>query len=108
MMTKNYKSVLFSNIVMHQRLIPLKHRFQYSLISLYLNYDELKSLEKKISFFSYNKFNIFSFYEKDHGYRNNSSLKEFVTDGATVNKKYALSKVHKQVQEEHILSDFLT
>ena len=85
MITKNYKSVLFSNVVMHQRLIPLKHRFQYSLISLYLNYDELKSLEKKISFFSYNKFNIFSFYEKDHGYRDNSSLKKFVTDILTKN-----------------------
>ena len=63
---------------MHQRFLPFKHKFFYSLTSLYLDYDELISLDTKIRFFSYNKFNFFSFYEKDHGYRDNRSLKNFV------------------------------
>ena len=79
-MTKKFRSKLFSNIVIHQRLLPFKYRFKYSLISFYVYYDELKSLDKSISCFSYNKFNIFSFYEKDHGYRDHRSLKQFVTD----------------------------
>jgi len=74
------KSNLFYNIVTHQRFFPLKHKFKYSLTSLYIFYHELELLNKNISFFSYNKFNFFSFHEKDHGYRDHRSLKEFVTD----------------------------
>ena len=77
-MTKKFRSKLFSNIVMHQRLLPFKYRFKYSLISFNLYYDELKSLDTSISFFSYNKFNIFSFYDRDHGYRDHRSLNQFV------------------------------
>ena len=52
----------------------------YSVLSTYLDYDELNLIDKKISFFSYNKFNLFSFYDCDHGYRDNRSIKEFVLD----------------------------
>ena len=79
-MANKFRSKLFSNIVIHQRLIPFKYRFKYSLISFYVYYDELKSLDASIRCFSYNKFNIFSFHEKDHGYRDHRSLKQFVTD----------------------------
>ena len=79
-MKNKFKSKLFSNIVVHQRFLPFKHRFKYSLMSFFIYYDELKSLDASISFFSYNKFNIFSFHEKDHGYRDHRSLKQFVTD----------------------------
>ena len=76
-MANKFRSKLFSNIVIHQRLIPIKYRFKYSLISFYVDYDELKLLDASISFFSYNKFNIFSFYDQDHGYRDHRSLKKF-------------------------------
>jgi len=79
-MIHKIKSKLFSNIVVHQRFMPFKHRFKYSLISFFIYYDELTSLDASISFFSYNKFNIFSFYDKDHGYRDHRSLKKFVKD----------------------------
>jgi len=79
-MVKKFRSKLFFNTVIHQRLLPFKYKFKYSLISFYVDYDELKSLDTSISFFSYNKFNIFSFYEKDHGYRDHRPLKQFVTD----------------------------
>jgi DUF1365 family protein len=35
-------------------------------------------LDKKISFFSLNKFNLISFFEKDHGDRDGTSLKNWV------------------------------
>jgi len=79
-MYKHLNSILFSNIVVHQRLLPFKYRFQYSLMSLYVDYDELKILDKTINFFSYNKFNFFSFCDKDHGYRDRRTLKKFVID----------------------------
>ena len=79
-MKTKLKSKFFSNIVVHERFLPFKYRFQYSLISFYIYYDELKLLDKNTSFFSYNKFNIFSFDESEHGYRDKRSLKQFVID----------------------------
>ena len=75
-----FKSCLYANIVTHHRFFPLKHKFKYSLVSLYIDYDELNKLEKKVTFFSFNKFNLFSFYDSDHGYRDKRSLKKFVQD----------------------------
>ena len=77
-MSNNFKSYLYSNAVIHQRFSPLKHKFKYSFISFYIDYDELNLLDKKITFFSYNKFNLFSFYDIDHGYRDKRSLKKYV------------------------------
>ena len=39
---------------------------------------EIEKLGKKIKFFSYNKFNILSFYDSDHGPRDGSSLINWV------------------------------
>ena len=79
------RSSLFNNIVSHQRLIPLKNLFKYSVTSMYIDFREIEYLNKKIKFFSYNKFNIFSFYDVDHGYRDKRSLKEFVEDTLSKN-----------------------
>ena len=77
-MVNKFQSNLFKNIVIHHRLFPFNHRFKYSVFSFFIDYDELKLLDKNITFFSYNKFNFFSFHEQDHGYRDNRSLKKFV------------------------------
>ena len=39
---------------------------------------DLNYLNKKISFFSYNSFNLISFFDKDHGDRDGSSLIDWV------------------------------
>ena len=71
-------SIIYSTKIIHQRFLPFQHKFKYTLLSMLINYDELTSLSKKLKIFSYNKFNIFSFYDKDHGYRDNRSLQDFV------------------------------
>ena len=58
-------SKIFSSVVVHERLSPFKHKFKYNVLSMYIDYDELKGLSKDFTFFSYNKFNIFSFYDKE-------------------------------------------
>ena len=45
---------------------------------LLIDLDELEDIQKEISIFSYNKFNIISFFDKDHGERDSSSLKNWV------------------------------
>jgi len=71
-------SNLFSSIVIHERYIPFINRFKYNVMSMYIDYDELTFLHKRVKLFSYNKFNFFSFNEIDHGYRNGKSLNEYV------------------------------
>ena len=71
-------SCIYNGIVTHQRFKPVKHSLKYKTFSLLIDWDEIESLNKNISIFSLNKFNIFSFYTKDHGERDGSSIKKWV------------------------------
>ena len=71
-------SSIYNGSVIHKRFKPKKHFFKYKVFSLFLDLSELKELNNKLNFFSLNKFNLISFYEKDHGERDGSSLLEWV------------------------------
>ena len=75
-MIKNSK--IYTGKVIHRRFKPKEHYFKYSVFSLLIDLDELEDIQKEISIFSYNKFNIISFFDKDHGERDSSSLKNWV------------------------------
>ena len=62
-------SSIYNGNVIHKRFAPKTYHFKYSVFSLLIDLSELDYLNKKINFFSYNKFNLISFYEKDHGNR---------------------------------------
>jgi DUF1365 family protein len=74
----SFSSCIYSGIITHKRFKPKKHFFSYKIFSLLIDLSEIEYLEKKIKFFSYNKFNILSFYNADHGPRDGSSLKKWV------------------------------
>ena len=59
-------ATLYSGTVMHARLQPFGHRFEYKVFSLLLDIDRLDEANKASRFFSINKRNIASFYEADH------------------------------------------
>ena len=61
-------SCIYIGSVIHKRFKPKVHFFKYNVFSLFLDLDEINELDQKILFFSYNKFNILSFFDKDHGY----------------------------------------
>ena len=71
-------SCIYNGKVIHKRFKPKEHYFKYSVFSLLIDFSELKTIDKEISFFSFNKFNLISFYEKDHGERDGSSLVDWV------------------------------
>ena len=75
-MIKN--SIIYNGKVIHRRFKPKEHYFKYRVFSLLIDIDELEIIENKIKIFSYNKFNIISFFDKDHGPRDGSSVKEWV------------------------------
>ena len=82
-MTKN--SFIYTGTVIHKRFKPTVHSFNYKVFSLLIDLSELDLLDKNLKLFSYNKFNIISFYNKDHGPRDGSSLKNWVIDNLEKN-----------------------
>ena len=70
----SFSSCIYSGFVTHRRFKPKRNFFSYKTFSLLIDLNEIESLERKIKFFSYNKFNILSFYNLDHGPRDGSCL----------------------------------
>jgi uncharacterized protein len=71
-------SCLYEGEVMHCRVRPVRHRFVYSVFSLLLDIDEVGVLGGRLRLFSYNRFNLFSFHDRDHGERDGSPLRPWV------------------------------
>ncbi len=78
-------SYIYNGTVFHKRFKPKKHYFRYKVFSLLIDLSELEELDKKISFFSLNRFNLISFYERDHGERDGSSLGDWVKHNLKAN-----------------------
>ena len=72
------ESSIYVGKVIHKRFKPKEHFFKYKVFSLFLDLSEIKKIKEKIFFFSHNKFNLISFFDKDHGERNGSSLIDWV------------------------------
>lgn len=62
----NIDSSIYSAKVMHHRLAPKKHSFWYHIYLFYIDIDEIDSLSKRLLWLSRNRFNLFSFRDKDH------------------------------------------
>ena len=72
-------SSIYSGHVIHKRFKPKIHYFKYKVFSLLIDLSELNQLHNRVNLFSYNRFNLVSFYDKDHGDRDGTSLIEWVT-----------------------------
>jgi len=68
-------SKIYECEVMHCRISPILNKFIYNIFMFRLDLDEIPKLDKHTPIFSYNKFNIFSFYDKDYLSENNKSTK---------------------------------
>lgn len=60
------KSGIYEGMVTHQRFTPLRHLFSYKIFMMYLDLDELNFAFDSHWLWSINKFNLASFYRKDH------------------------------------------
>ena len=59
-------SGLYECEVYHCRLAPKRHEFRYRLFYLDLDLDEIPDLTKKLFFLSRNRWNLFTFRDRDH------------------------------------------
>tara|TARA_Y100001970_G_scaffold91432_1_gene115316 strand:- start:2282 stop:3040 length:759 start_codon:yes stop_codon:yes gene_type:complete len=90
-------SCIYNGVVIHTRFKPVRHFLKYNTFSLLIDLDELEQLDKKNLIFSYNKFNIFSFYNNDHGNRDGKSLKVWVFENL---KKF---NIHTNINKVKLL-----
>ena len=82
-------SCIYNGFVNHTRFKPVKHFLKYNTFSLFVDLDEIEKLSKNNIIFSFNKFNIFSFYNKDHGDRDGLCLKKWAINSL---KKFQIEK----------------
>ncbi len=59
-------SCLYACTVMHHRLAPKPHRFHYRVFMFYVDLDEIDTLARRFAMFSRNRFNFFSFRDREH------------------------------------------
>ena len=62
----NIKNCIYLGNVFHARLSPKRHKLNYNVFYLNINLREIKN-KSSTRLLSFNKFNLFSFYDKDHG-----------------------------------------
>lgn len=72
------KSCLYPTRIMHHRLTPKEHRFEYRFFSFYLDLDEVDQVVSQSRLISRQKFNWYGFYEEDHILKKGMDLKNSV------------------------------
>ena len=60
------RSCLYECRVMHHRMHPRRHRFEYGLFLACLDLDELDALHARLRWFSRNRWNLYEFRDTDH------------------------------------------
>ncbi len=75
---KEWNSALYAGRVSHTRLRPFRHRFEYRIYTLLLDLDELPTINRRLRFFSHNRFNLFGVFDRDHGGRDGRDLRRWV------------------------------
>lgn len=59
-------SALYAGIVVHRRFAPRRHVLRYRMFMALLDLDELDRLDARLRLFSRNRWNLFSFHDRDH------------------------------------------
>ena len=79
-MTPEMTSALYHATVVHQRLKPRRHRLAYRVCYGYFDLDELPDLDRRLRTFSFNRANLFSFRNRDHGPGADAPLRPWVEE----------------------------
>lgn len=88
-------SCLYRCRVMHERLSPKRNRFEYDLFMWSLDLDEIDFWVSRLWLMGHNRWNAFSFWDRDHLPRTGGRVKENVLQFL---KEKGISAVIKRVQ----------
>lgn len=73
-------NALYRGSVMHRRVRPVPHALRYRVFTLLLDIDRLADTASGMRLLSYNRFNLFSFHDRDHGGRDGTPLRPWVEE----------------------------
>jgi len=76
--THDFASCIYTGRVMHRRARPRRHKLAYEVASFLVDLDELPTLDRRLRGFSYNRFGLFGFHDRDHGPGTGEPLKPWV------------------------------
>ena len=71
---------LYVGEVMHRRSRPKAYKFVYRIFNMVLDIDRLAEPPARCRLFSHNRFNLFSFHDRDHGPRDGSALRPWIEE----------------------------
>ncbi len=74
------KSAIYAGLVTHERFAPKRHRLRYRMFQLLLDLDEAADLATRLKLFSYNRLNVFSHHDHDHGDGRAGPLRAYVEE----------------------------
>ena len=69
---------VYEGLVTHQRFKPVSHSLSFRVFSFLLDLDRLDALAANSRWFSRNRFNLFSFYDRDHGDRKGADIAGYI------------------------------
>ena len=73
-----FDSSIYRVRIAHQRSRPKRHHLRYDAFYMLLDLDELDRMHRKLKWFSVNSFNLFSFFDRDHGPGSDEPLRSWV------------------------------
>ncbi len=68
------RSAVYCGHVVHKRVRPKPHALDYRVFSFLIDLDEVAPLAKRLRFFSYNAWNVFSVFDNDYGAGGRTSI----------------------------------
>lgn len=74
----SFKSRLYAGQVYHRRTRPSEHKLRYSVFSVLLDLEEIDHLDVSLWLFSRNRFNLYSFHDRDFGEDSSEKLIDYV------------------------------
>ena len=69
------KSAIYTGEVFHQRFRPRAHRLRYRIFQCLFDLDEIDVIARRCRLFARNRFNLFSFHDRDFGNRSGKPLR---------------------------------
>ncbi len=73
-------SAIYAGLVTHERFAPKRHRLRYRIFQVLLDLDEAPDLAARLKLFSYNRLNVFSHHDRDHGDGRPGPLRAYVEE----------------------------
>ena len=70
------ETCLYRGEVVHRRLTPVRHELRYRVFNLFADVDRLEELSSSLRLFSYNRLNLFSVMDRNHGPGDGTPVRE--------------------------------